>query len=134
EAVEIERRDGHWTGRIARALLQYPVDIVAQADAIGKTRQLVEMSQLPELLLRRLPFGHVAAEEEMFLLGLGPHARPCQGDYPPAFVNVPCFEVADILAGARELHFAAGACEIVRIDESCGAMSDHFVGPVAEGR
>src|SRR6266403_3641422 len=92
------------------------------------------MSQLPQPLLGHLPFGHVPAEEEMFLLGLGPHTRPCQGDYPPAFVNVPCFEVTDILAFAGELHFAAGTFEVVRIDEFRGAVSNHFIGPVADRR
>src|ERR1700687_3565037 len=100
EPVEIERRDGQRTGRIARALLQYLVDVLLQAYTVGKTRQLVEMSQVPELFLGHLPFGHVAAEEEMFLLGLGPHARPCQRNYPPAFVNVSCFKIAHMLARA----------------------------------
>src|SRR4051794_19253239 len=134
EGVEIERRNGHRTGRIAGAFPQYAVDIVAQADTVGKTRQLVEMSQLPEPLLGYLPFRDIPAEEEVFLLGLGPHARPCQGNDPSAFVKVPRFEVTDLVAGPGQLHFAAGTCKILRIDEFRGAMPVHFIRPIAEGR
>src|SRR5260370_40668301 len=133
EPVEIERRDGQWTGKIACAFLQYRVDILIQAHTVGKTRQLVEMSQLPELFLGRLPFGHVPPEKEMLLLRLRPHARPRQGNYSPAFVNIPRFKVTHMLAPAGQLHFATGSFEILRIDEFRATMSDHFIGPVADG-
>src|SRR5260370_7721232 len=97
EPVEIERRDGHWTGKIACAFLQYRVDILIQAHTVGKTRQLVEMSQLPELFLGRLPFGHVPPEKEMLLLRLRPHARPPHGNYSPPLVTTPPSNLTHIL-------------------------------------
>src|SRR5258708_16352614 len=46
ESVEIEHRDGDRMGGIACAFPQYRVDILTQADSVGKPRQLVEVSQL----------------------------------------------------------------------------------------
>src|SRR5665213_669940 len=91
------------------------------------------MSELPELFLSHLPFSHVPAEEEMFLFGFRPYARPRQRNYSPVFVNIPRFKVTRVLTLAGELHFVTRTFEIFGIDEFRATMPDHFLRPVADG-
>src|ERR1700674_1960256 len=104
ESVEVKRRNSDGKRGIACAFPQDRVEVLVQADAVGKPGELIKMGEAPELLFGRLPFSHVAAEEEVLLLGLGPHAGPSQGNNSPVFVNVSSFKIAHVvLPCARQL-------------------------------
>jgi hypothetical protein len=85
---------------------------------------------MPEMVLD----GHVAADEEVALLRLGPDAGPAQGHVVTILVDVARLEISGQLPAACRAHFLPGRLEIVRIDKGGAAPTDHLLRLVAEDR
>ena len=83
-----------------------------------------------QLLLRR----HVAADEEVLLLRLGPHPRPVQSHRAAVLADVPRIKIADLASATCQPHFVARGFEIFGMNEFDPEMSDHLLRIVAENR
>ncbi len=103
-------------------------------DAARELAHRLHLLRLPELLFGRHALGHVAADEEVLLLRLGPCAHPGQGHDVAFLVHIAAIEVAHAAAVPRQSHLRPRPLEIGRIDEVGGAAPDHLLGLVAEDR
>ncbi len=77
---------------------------------------------------------HVAADEEVLLLGLRPHTDPGERHDLAVLAHVAAVEIAHGAALPRQPHLVAGVLEVVGVEELDGALSDQLFGVVAEDR
>src|SRR5262245_1945435 len=85
-------------------------------------------------LLRLLALGHVATDEEVALLGVGPHATPGERYEPAVPVYPPGLEISSLLPATRDADFRARSFEIVWIDEFGSVATYQLFGGVARNR
>src|ERR1700739_3641051 len=90
------------------------------------------MAAVSQLLLGRFGFRRVAADEEMPLLRLGPHAGPGQHYDTAVLMEGARVEVTRFAPATRRSHLIARPIKISAMDKFGCAVADHFLGLVTE--
>jgi hypothetical protein len=121
QQVEIADHDG-----------QEIVEVVR--DAAGELAHRLEPLRAAQPLLGRVALAHVAADEEVLVVGLGPDAGPGERHDLAVLVHVARLEIAHRVAAARQPHLVARPLEIVGIEVLRGVPADEVFGLVAEER
>ena len=97
------------------------------ADHGGVEDRLLARQRTRELLLGELLLGHVAADEDVLLRDVGPHAGPGERHETAVVVDIARLEGALGAAAAHLPHVLAGVRQVFRVDEFDGAPADHLL-------
>ena len=111
---------------------QQIVEIVR--DAAGHLPDRFHLLRLAQLPFQHQALGHVAADEEILPVRLGPDPGPGDRHRVTVLVQVAAFERARERAAARAPHFVARALQIVGENEVRRAASVHVFRRMAEDR
>src|SRR5690348_570364 len=93
------------------------LQVLLETHSVGDAGQVVEMSQMPELLLGQFLVRNIPPEKEMPLLRLRPDTRPREDQNTSVLVQIAGFKVAGVPARSRAAHLGAGIFEIVRVNK-----------------
>lgn len=123
ETIQIEHRDAYRRCLVATKFAQ----VLQQTIAIGKTCELIEVSQCSEHFLGFVLFSHVAANDEKALGTFGPDTSQCNGNRMSIFVDELRWKIANGFALSAELQLAFERRHLGRRDEISAITSDHFL-------
>ena len=85
-------------------------------------------------LLGLLALGHVATDEEMTLLRIGPHATPRERYDPPIPMHPPGLEISSLLSASGDADFRPRSFEIAGIGEFGSVAAYELFGTIAHNR